>query len=240
MDSKSPLSEDFAKLPDSSDAFPFFYRKLVSLRFPIEVAEILEMRYLCQRAIDECARDDRDYEWGEFTASRMADMDHVGVQKSTHRERLSRLLLLLRDYHNLHKTRSAEAEETLRASLADNRFAQERSRSYGKGGGVATLIAAISSVLLSPPAVLMQGLTVLLAYLSLDAFYSLSILRREERRLNEQLSEILRRRVRTVNWRAVVRQTGALLGYTRPLGGEAFRLEQEHEALDQLVEADGH
>ena len=238
MDSKPLLSEYFARLPNSPDAFPFFYRRLVGLRFPIEVAEILEMRYLCHQAIDQTGRDDRDYEWGEFAASRMADMEHVGVQKPTHRERLSRLLRLLKDYYALHKAGSATAEDELRQALADNRFAQERSRSYGKVAGAAALVATLSSLLLSPPAVLMQGIAILLAYLSLDSFYGLSVLRREERRLNGQLSEVLRRRVRTVNWRAVVRQTGVILGYTTPVGGEAFRLEQEHE-LPDLVEIDG-
>lgn len=235
MDSKPLLSEYFAKLPTSPDAFPFFYRRLVGLRFPIEVAEILEMRYLCHQAIDQSGRDDREYEWDEFAASRMADMEHVGVQKPTHRERLSRLLLLLKDYYALHKSGSTAAEDEVRRALADNRFAQERSKSYGKVAAVAALVATLSSILLSPPAVLMQGIAILLGYLSLDSFYGLSVLRREERRLNAQLSEVLRRRVRTVNWRAVVRQTGAILGYTTPVGGEAFRLEQEHE-LPDLVE----
>ncbi|WP_298139930.1 hypothetical protein [Acidiferrobacter sp.] len=239
MDSKALLSEYLAKLPDSPDAFPFFYRRLVTLRFPIEVAEILEMRYLCQHAIDESGRYDRGDEWGEFTARRMADMDHIGVQKATHRERLSRLLLLFKDYHDLHKLRSMETEATLQAAWVDNCFAQERSTSYGKTAGMAALIAAMGSLLLSPRPLVLEGLTLLLAYVSVDSFYSLALLRRQQRRLNEQLSEILRRRVRMVNWRAVVRQTSAILGYTQPLGGEAFRLEQEHETLDEPVEIDG-
>ncbi|MHB1512538.1 MAG: hypothetical protein ACYCTF_05475 [Acidiferrobacter sp.] len=238
MDSKPLVSEYFAKLPSSPDAFPFFYRRLVGLRFPIEVAEILEMRYLCHHAIDQSGRDDREYEWDEFAASRMADMEHVGIQKPAHRERLSRLLLLLKDYYGLHKTGSAVAEDELRQGLADNRFAQERSRSYGKIAGIAAIVAALSSILLSPPAILMQGVAILFAYLSLDSFYGIAVLRREERRLAAQLSEVLRRRVRTVNWRAVVRQTGAILGYTTPMGGEAFRLEQEHE-LPDLIEVNG-
>ena len=238
MDLKPLLSEDFAKLPNSPDAFPFFYRRLIALRFPIEVAEILEMRYLCHQAIDQSEREDRGCEWGEFTASRMADMDHVGIWKPNHRERLARLLFLFKGYHALHTTRSAAVEDELHGSLADNRFGQERSRSYGKAAGVAAMVTGLSSVLLSPPAVFLQSLTVIFAYLSLDSFYALSILRREERRLSARLSEVLRRRVRTVNWKAVVRQTGAILGYTRPLGGEAFRLEQEHEVQD-LAAIDG-
>ncbi|MHB8253992.1 MAG: hypothetical protein ACYDEV_09930 [Acidiferrobacter sp.] len=237
MDSKPVLSDHFAKLPSSPDLFPLFYRELVRLRFPIDVAEILELRYLSHYVIDHAENDGQGYEFGEFAAHRGRDMDHVGIHKAGHRERLSQLLLLIRKYHADHTATSCASEARLRAALAENQFAQQQSKRYGKTAGVSALIAAASSILLSPPAVLMQGFTILLAYLSLDYLYSLSSLKREERRLGHELDEILRQRVRAINWKAVVRQTGAILGYTHPLGGEAFRMEPESTPR-QLVEID--
>ncbi len=241
MDPKPVLSEYFAKLPTSPDAFPFFYRKLIGLRFPIDVAEILELRYLCHQAIDQRLREEQDYEWGEFAVSRIADMERLGINKSAHRERLAQLFLMLRNQHAAHKAASAMAETELRAAIAQNRFAQNRSWAYGKAGAAAALGAGLAAVLLSPPAVLMQGIALFLGYLSLDSFYSVLVLRREERRLDTELAEVLRRRVRNVNWRAVLRQTAAILGYAPPRGGEAFRIiEQEtapHEVVQELDDA---
>jgi len=229
MDSKPALSDYLAKLPSSPELFPFFYRGLVSLRFPIEVAEILELRYLSHHNIDRAENDGQGHEFGEFATARRVDMDDIGIQKPGHRERLSQLLLLIREYHAAHAASSSADENRLRTAIEENQFAQRQSKQYGKTSGITALVAAISSVLLSPPAILAQGLTVLLSYLCLDYFYSLSLLRREERILGIELGEVLRRRVRAVNWKAVVRQTAAILGYTRPLGGEAFRMEPEPE-----------
>ncbi len=227
MDSKPALSDYLAKLAIAPELFPFFYRRLVSLRFPIDVGEILELRYLSHHLIDHAENDGLGREFGEFATARRSDMDVVGISKANHRERLAQLLLLVRDYHSAHAARSDSDEAKLRAEIERNHFAQRQSRHYAKTAGSAALVAAASSFLLSPPAILMQGLTIFLTYLSLDYFYSQSTLRREERLLSCELGEILRRRVRAVNWKAVVRQTGAILGYTRPLGGEAFRMDHE-------------
>lgn len=227
MDSKPALSDYLAKLPFTPELFPFFYRRLVSLRFPIDVGEILELRYLSHHVIDHAENDGLGREFGEFAAARRRDMDDLGIGKASHCERLTQLLLLIRDYHKAHAARSDADEARLRTEIERNHFAQRQSRHYGKTAGLAALVAASSSFLLSPPAILMQGFTIFLIYLSLDYFYSQSALRREERILSRELGEVLRHRVRAVNWKAVVRQTGAILGYTRPLGGEAFRIEQE-------------
>ena len=237
MDSKPALSDYLAKLSSSPELFPFFYRKLISLRFPIDVAEILELRYLSHHIIDHAENDGQGYEFGEFAAARGVDMDNIGIHKTAHRERLSQLSLLIREYHTAHAASSYSDETCLRVALEHNRFAKQLSKHYGKTAGITAVIMALSSVLLSPPAILMQGLTVLFSYLSLDYFYSLTLLKREERALDHELGEILRRRVRSVNWKAVMRQAGAILGYSRPIGGEAFRVEQEFEH-QRLVEID--
>lgn len=234
MDSKPALSDYLAKLSIAPELFPFFYRRLVSLRFPIDVSEILELRYLSHHLIDHSENDGLGHEFGEFATARRRDMDAIGISKASHRERLGQLLLLVRGYHTAHAARSDAEEAKLRTDIERNHFAQRQSRHYAKTAGVAAMVAAASSFLLSPPAILTQGLTVFLTYLSLDYLYSQSALRREERILSRELGEILRQRVRAVNWRAVVRQTGAILGYTRPLGGEAFRMDHEVDSRQAI------
>lgn len=234
MDSKPALSDYLAKLSLAPELFPFFYRRLVGLRFPIDVGEILELRYLSHHLIDHAENDGLGHEFGEFATARRREMDIIGINKPSHRERLAQLLLLVRDYHTAHTTRSDLEETKLRTEIEHNHFAQRQSRHYAKTAGIAAIIAAASSFLLSPPAILMQGLTIFLTYLSLDYLYSQAVLRREERILSRELGEVLRQRVRAVNWKAVVRQTGTILGYTRPLGGEAFRIEHDVESRPAL------
>jgi len=237
MDSRPALSDYFARLPSSPDLFPFFYRGLVGLRFPIEVAEILELRYLCHQVVDRAENDGQGYEWSEFASERNLDMDRLGIQKSPHRERLSQFLILMHGYHTDHKKASAASETALYEALRNNRFAQDRSHHYGKTAGFAAIISAASAFLLSPYTAVIEGLAVLLAYFSLDSFYSLLVLKREERRLEGELREVTRRRVRSVNWKAVVRQTAAILGYTQPRCGEAFRSLPEQE-FHEFAEVD--
>ncbi|MHB1566665.1 MAG: hypothetical protein ACYCXG_08120 [Acidiferrobacter sp.] len=236
MDSCKPaLSDYLARLSSSPDAFPLFYRRLVSLQFPIAVAEILELRYLSHQIIDGASSDIAADDTDVFLAERQADMTQAGIHQPAHRARLQRLLLLTRQFYSAHSHDSAVHETRLRQALADNTFGRQHSQRYGRTTGIATVIALGSSLLLSPPAILMQGLAVLFGYLSLDYFYSVSTLRREEQRLRRELEAVLRCRVRAINWKAVVRQSGAILGYTQPHGGEAFRLVSEDVELLSLA-----
>ncbi len=236
MDSKPALSDYLARLPSSPEVFPFFYRRLIGLRFPIPVAEILELRFLSHQAIDRAQSLEPTLRWNAFAAQRTADMEAAGVHKSAHRQRLLHLLQMIRAYHEAHAAASLSAEEHLRVDIDRNRAAQDQSLRYGKIAGSLTLVAGVSAFLLSPPAVIMEGLTVLLAYFTVDSFYSRSLLKREERLLRQELTLVLRHRVRTVNWKAVVRQAGAILGYRQPRCGEAFRVEPGPE--QELLELD--
>ncbi|HUW98459.1 MAG TPA: hypothetical protein VMV40_06405 [Acidiferrobacter sp.] len=226
---KPALSDYLARLPSSPELFPFFYRGLISLHFPIDVAEILELRYLSHHIIDHAENDGQGHEFGEFAAARGVDMDSIHIRKAGHRERLSQLLFLIREYHLAHVASSSADELRLQAAINENQFAQHQSKRYGKTASVLLMVAALGLILSNPPVALAEGLMLVLSYLSLDYFYSLSLLKREERILGVELHEALRRRVRTVNWKSVVRQTAVILGYARPLGGEAFRMEAEPE-----------
>lgn len=223
---KAALSDYFAKLPASPETFPFFYRRLVRLCFPIDVAEILELRYLSHNIIDNSTHTGTD---PNFASARTAEMASLGIFKPTHQKRLLQLLVLINQFHTLHIRQSEEAERTLRAALTDNHFASKHSHRYSRTTGTAALITALSAIFLSPPALFMETCTGLFTYLSIDYMYSLSALKRENTLIRTHLNHILRHRVRTLNWKAVVRQIGAILGYTIPHGGEAFRLEHSYE-----------
>ncbi|MDA8389630.1 MAG: hypothetical protein M0Z76_02680 [Gammaproteobacteria bacterium] len=232
MDAYEPvLSDHLAKVAASShEAFPLFYRGLISLRFPIPVAEVLEFRYVSHQLIDQAASYGCAYAFDDFTLARRQDLAHCGIVKATHSDRLLQLLRLIHHFHEIHVRTSEERERELRATLEENVFAQRHSHRYGRATGIVTAASLASAVLMSPPATLMEGLAVLFGYLCADHYYSLSLLAREERTLQSDLNEVLRRRVRHINWRAVVRQTAAILGYARPSRGETFQMDQGAES----------
>ncbi len=222
------LSDHLAKVAAASpETFPFFYRGLISLRFPIPVSEILEFRYLSHNLIDRAAEFDCTYTFDDFALARRQDLAHCGITKDTHSDRLLQLLRIIRHFHDVHVRASEERERQLRAALEENVFAHHHSRRQGRSMGAAAAASLAGALLMSPPATLMEAVTLVFGYLCADHYYSLSLLKREEKSLRDDLTEILRRRVRHINWRAVVRQTDAILGYTQPSRGEAFLIEQQ-------------
>ncbi len=232
MDANEPaLSDHLAKVAASShETFPLFYRGLISLRFPIPVAEVLEFRYMSHQLIDQAASYGCAYVFDDFALARRQDLVRCGIVKPTHSDRLLQLLRLIHRFHEVHVRTSEEQERELRMALEENIFARRHSQRHGRSTGIAAAASLASAVLMSPPATLMEGFALLFGYLCADHYHSLSLLAREERTLQDDLNAVLRQRVRHINWRAVVRQTAAILGYARPSRGETFRMEQDAES----------
>lgn len=231
------LADDLSKLGTSPDKFSSFYRRLMALQFPLDVAVVLELRYLFNQTIDKL-RDNFEGDVSNaraFTDARRADIELAGVRKAEHVERLLPLLSLLRDHHLRHCIASRNTESALRSSLAANARAQHQSRRYAKLSlialGVATLVVlALAAGGLAPKLILLA-----LAYLSFDYAYSLSILKREQRILERRLSEALDRHVRALDWRCLTRNIALILGYARDSKIETFLLDSDVDTLQPVL-----
>lgn len=238
---ESVSNDGAAKALTSPANFPDFYRRLVGLRFPLEVADILELRYSLNHAVDHRLDPTASRDYVHFCSLHRPQMVALGISQEHHAERLFKILAMLRELHLAHSIESRDTEAKLRAALARNDKASAQSRGYGKIAlGVALIAVSLWAALINP-GWFIRILTVATAYLSADYFYSLTILRRERNILGGQLQTLLNRRVHALNWPTVVRNLALILGYAQISGVEAFVVEGErHDAEhDELAHPRG-
>lgn len=220
------LSDNLGKLNSSPENFSPFYRKLAQLRFPLPVADVLELRYLFNHAIDQMPEPERTRDFHHFREARQAEMEAVGIDTGRHGQRLLKLLAVLRQLHLVHIIESRDAEAQLRRALEGNEKAARASVRYGKVSLVAALVAG-TFWWLADVHWWTTALAVGLGYLSADYFYSLSILKRERSLLQERLDEVLAKRVSGLHWPLLIRNIALILGYARIDGVEAFEMHGE-------------
>jgi low affinity Fe/Cu permease len=222
------LSDHLTKISASPESFSFFYKKLIGLRFPIDVAEILELRSLFNQTLDAMEEIPESRDFQHFSDARQAEIDALKIEKKQHGQRLLKLLALIREFHFAHSLQSRDTENHLRKALSDNNKARIRSIHYGQITFIVALISAFIWVAFNPGWVI-QIFTVGLAYLFGDYFYSLSILKRDSVELDRQLQELLKRRVKTLNWQVLTRNISLILGYAKISGVQAFLIDKESE-----------
>lgn len=229
-DLTSSLSEQLTDLKSSSESFSQLYRHLVELHFPLDVAEILELRSLLNQIIDQ-GQEFTQEDPGVLMEMHRLEFETLGVAQAAHKDRLARLMAILRAWHVRHRTALQIRENTLRKALANNRRAQKRSLQYGKACFAPALVLIAAWLIAGPHAWLIKGAALVLGYLFCDHFHSLIALGKEHRLLNSNLSELVTARAPALNWNALLRQVALVLGYGRVKGVEPFMLEEQPEAL---------
>jgi hypothetical protein len=222
------LSDHLAKISASPESFSYFYKKLTGLRFPIDIAELLELRSLFNQTLDAMEEVPESRDFQHFRDARQAEIDTLKIEKKQHGQRLLKLLALIREFHFAHSLQSRDTENHLRKALADNHKARIRSIRYGQIAFIAALISALTWIAFSRGWG-MQILTIASVYLCGDYFYSLSILKRDEGELNQQLQELLQRRVKTLNWQVLTKNISLILGYAKISGVQTFLIDKENE-----------
>lgn len=204
--------------------FPDLYQKLMTLEFPIEVSEILDLRSLLNHAIDGYAGP-VDPRWlQELHRSHFAASQ---VTKPAHVERLSRLLAVLYTLNEDHQAYSAAVHAGLRQSIDEVVEAASESRRWG------TILLGITTGLsllwLAFPE--LQGFkwaALCAGALGADQWHSLVTLGRRRARLTSDLSSLEERRlIEEPDWSAIIHRTAMVLGYGED-SAVAFTLDTEH------------
>jgi hypothetical protein len=228
MAKKSPKIEQPAHSPERSLApedFDVFYKQLAALRFPMDVAEVLEWRYVINHAVDDFVEPPLTPDYRQFRESLEAAVDSFSIDNKHHRERLVKILVMLREIHYAHSVRGRDAAAALRNNQSNNRRARTQSVYFGSF----FLVAGIFSVILwlggSEAQWFIKLLTGLCAYLTWDYFHSLPTLDREMSRLTQQLNEVLRKQIRSIDWKALIHKLSLLLGYKQISGVEVFQID---------------
>lgn len=218
----TPTAEPSA-LSLSPEDFYVFYTRFMALRFPLEVAEVLEWRYLINHAVDHYSEPPPTADYREFSEKLARAIDALSIDNKRHRERLLRILAMLRELHYAHSLRSRHAEEQLRLAMRENRMARKRSTQDGLVFLVAAILGVILWLAAVQPGWVLVAVTLLSAWFSLDYFHSLPILDRQLKQLKAQLNDVLRRRVTAINWKPLTRKLALILGFKQIRGIEVLR-----------------
>ena len=206
--------------------FPDFYARILALRFPISVAEVLELRDLINHSADVHEEPADIPQNREFRESLESAIHSLGIENRQHGERLLRVLSMLRNTHYQHTIASRDAELRLRRMQVDNRVARRHSLRNGALALLATVLGTgLAWYSLEGAGWLLKLLPLTAAILALGYFHALPLLDREMERLTRDLNEVLRKRVDTLNWRTLIHKLALLLGYKRIQGVEVFRQE---------------
>lgn len=205
--------------------FPAFYNKLIALRFPIDVAQVLELRFLLNHTADAFKQSPLSAHDRQFRSAVQTAIDSFGINNLYHRERLVKILTIIRDLHMAHVMESRAAELKLRNMLEEIRKARSQMIRHGLYSVLATIFAGLTWLGSSDPGWTLKLLTLGLAYVTWDCFHSLPALDREPEYLTPALNEVLRRRVDSLNWKRLIHKLALLLGYKRIPGLEVFPID---------------
>ncbi len=222
-------SDSLAEYGLTAASFPAFYSKITSMRFPLAVEEVLELRSLVNHTADIFEEPADTPQFREFRESLLTAIHSFGIENKHHSERLLKLLAVLRELHYQHSVDSRDTEQRLRAALADGKNARSRSVHYGIYALLATAACAIVWFGLQNPNWPIKALTTIFALLGWDYFHSLPILDREMDRNTKQLNEVLRKRVDSLNWKTLIHKLSLILGYKQIQGVEVFRRNPERD-----------
>jgi hypothetical protein len=207
--------------------FPAFYRRVANLRFPLDVAEVLELRSLINHSTDHAVEPTVTPDYRDFREKLLTEMGALDINRDHHRERLLRVLTLLRALHYHHSLTSREAEVRIRVGLTDNQKARTQSLSHGK---LCLFLMTVGGLLwfgLPEPHWTIKLVTAGGAWLAWDYFRSLPELDKEVVRLNQELNEVLRQRIAAVDWKTVVDKLSLILGLRQHSGVEVFRMDTD-------------
>ncbi len=224
-------SENLAEYSLTAGTFPAFYNKITSIRFPIAVEEVLDLRSLINHTAESFEEPADSLQNREFQDSLLAAIHSFGIENRHHSERLVRLLTVVRGLHYQHVLDSRDAEQRLRTAQSDNRKARSCSVRYGTYALLVMAACAVGWFVMQQPGWPIRLLTLSFSILALDYFHSLPKLDRERDRYTKELNDVLRMRVDSLNWRTLIHKLSLILGYKQIKGIEVFRHNDERGSV---------
>lgn len=215
--------------------FPKFYRALSGLRFPLRVADVLDLRAMLNESIDKFKRPEDSPSYREFVDALDSAIHSFGIENRRHADRLVMLLTKLRDLHYHHSIASRDEEVELRGKLDDVQLARQHSTRYGLASILTTIGLVIAWIAIPQPGWWIKLATLGAAYVAYDFFHSLPTLEREYKTLNTEVNDLLRERVSNVDWKMLIHKLSLLMGYKKVSGVEVFSMEDDLDHSDTLT-----
>lgn len=227
------LAQDFSGVSLTPDGFHIFYTKFISLRFPMKIAHVLELRYLINHAVDHYREPPATPNYRQFRDSLQSALDSFGLENRRHSERMLKILSMFRDIHYAHSIASRDAERRVRDSMERNRDDYARAVRYG----LFFIFAGVSFVVFWLAAaqahLVIKLLPVLCFWLALRHFRRLPALDKELDKLTHEVNDVLRRRVNSLNWKTLIHKLALVLGYKRVPGVEVFHVDVDQDQINR-------
>jgi len=227
QDTPHPASHEVLTSELTPETFEPVYHTIVGLRFPVDVAQVLELRYLINHAVDRFPEPAETPDYREFCDALQTVIDSFGVDNKRHTERLLRILAMMRDLHYTYSVNTRNAENGLREHMAANRRARSQSVRYGVFFTIAAIISGFVWAGLADAEWPIKLLTAGFAVFAWTHLHALPGLDRDMKGLEKKLNELLRHRVKSIHWRTLIHKLALVLGYKRATGVEVFRMETD-------------
>lgn len=217
----------------TSASFADFYNRIQALRFPISVADVLELRDLINHSADVYEESSDIPDNLEFRDSLESAIHSFGIENRHHSDRLIRILTILRSMHYQHTISSRNAEQLYRASIAQTRQTQ---RTYLRNGIIAlalTGVLLLGWLLPQTPGMLLKIVPLISAIVAFRYFHAIPGLEGKLESQTQELNNVIRKRVDSLNWRTLIHKLSLLLGFKKIEGVEVFRHEQTDGYADR-------
>ncbi len=228
VETRKQLPEDFYRLHLRPDHFHAFYNIFVGLRFPMEVAEVLDLRSLINHAVDDFADPPLTPDHRQFNESLEKALDSIEVENPRHRERLLKTFTMIRELHVAHSLASRNDEQRLRTARDDNHSAHNHAIRSGVLFLLATVVCAVGWYIFPRAELLSELLSIFCLVHAWKHFRALPRIERQATRLQQQFEEVLRLRVNAINWKTLVHKLALVLGFKKIQGIEVFHMDTEH------------
>lgn len=225
-------TDNLAEYTLTLENFPTFYRRILTMRFPIPVEDVLELRDLLNHSAEIFETPINNPQYREFQDSLLTAIHSFGIENERHCLRLLNMLAMFRSLHYQHSIDTRNKEEKLRLQQNVNRQARSRSVRYGLFALLATMITGLAWLGLNEPPWWLKLSTAGLALLSWDYYHSLPALDKEMAKITLRLNDVMRNRVDSLNWKTLIHKLALILGYKQIRGVEVFRHNYERPHND--------
>ncbi|MBE9515370.1 MAG: hypothetical protein IME93_00180 [Proteobacteria bacterium] len=195
--------------------FPKAYRKLLCLRFPMDVAEIIELRDMLNQSLERSELLNVTPGFKNFTSTLTDAIELSGVDRQHHADKMVGILSLFRELHYKHNLMSRNREIQLRQLREQNRESNENSVRFGIAALLTAIMGFITFLAVPESGWLLKGITIVSAIATLDFFQSLRIFDGEYKILTDEFNTVLRERVDNMNWEKLTSNLAAILGYRK-------------------------
>lgn len=207
--------------------FEPIYNTIIGMRFPVDVAQVLELRYLINHAVDRYPEPVDTPDYRDFCDALQTVIDSFGVENKRHNERFLRILAMMRDLHYVYSINTRNAENRLREQMTNNRTARVQSVRFGLFFTFAAIISGIVWLGLVQPDWPIKILTATFAVFAWAHLHALPSLDRDIKGLEKRVNELQRHRVKSIQWRTLIHKLALVLGYKQITGVEVFRMDTD-------------